>query len=195
MEEEEDLLLLCCFCLHSPCLLWNFSQSHNSSRKKVLLRRCDENKLHNLLNQRSEKKVPWFFSLSNKSKNKFLWSHGVCNSLKLVWTQKGVIKPRPSFCSILFISDYVWRVMGWDRWQHQSESDSSTLSSETLSLYGHNERKTHRERQRERERKAHCAWGTIRRAAPIEKDWSRLLSKVYISAPEGAHTASFVPIR
>lgn len=52
-----------------------------------------------------------------------------------------------------------------------------------------------RERQSERERKAHCARGTIRRAAPIEKDWSRLLSTVYISATEGAHTACFVPIR
>lgn len=64
---------------------------------------------------------------------------------------------------------------------NQSESDFSEHSSETLSVYGHKERKT--------ERKAHCAWGTIRRAAPIEKDWSRLLSEVYISAPEGAHCA------
>lgn len=47
-------------------------------------------------------------------------------------------------------------------------------------------------KDRKKERKAHCTWGTIRKAAPIE-DWSRLLYEVYISATEGAHTACFVP--
>lgn len=84
------------------------------------------------------------------------------------------------------------RSSDWDI-KNRSGSDSSSLSSETLSVYGHKERKTRKERQRDRERKAHCTWGTIRKAAPIE-DWSRLLSEVYISAPEGAHTACFVPI-
>lgn len=40
----------------------------------------------------------------------------------------------------------------WPALKDQSESDSSSLSSETLSVYGHKERKTQRERQREREK-------------------------------------------
>ena len=49
-----------------------------------------------------------------------------------------------------------------------------------------------RQKERKKERKAHCMWGTIRKAAPIE-DWSRLLYEVYISATKRAHTACFVP--
>lgn len=53
----------------------------------------------------------------------------------------------------------------WDNWtqrssdwdiKNQSGSDSSSLSSEALSVYGHKERKTPKERERQREKSSLC---------------------------------------